>query len=152
MVDVDSFKQANDTYGHLHGDKVLIALARMLDNFAARVPGSHSARLGGDEFALLLPQLTPQSASTLAEALRAAFGAHKFEIDNSGTSLSIGIASLEAARDLPLETLVCRADAALYRAKQLGRNRVEAQPVWEPVNADGAAARGDRLELQRTAS
>jgi diguanylate cyclase (GGDEF)-like protein len=152
LVDIDQFKQANDCHGHLHGDQVLIALARKLESLAAGVFGSHCVRMGGDEFALLLPHVTPQAASSLAEELRAVFSAHKFETKISRVSLSVGIASLQAAHDLPLETLVCYADEALYRAKRLGRNRVEVQPVWEPGTADGPAASGARLELQRTAS
>jgi diguanylate cyclase (GGDEF)-like protein len=140
LTDIDYFKQANDFHGHLHGDNVLIALARNLETLAAGVPGSHCARLGGDEFALLLPDVGPQKVSALAEELRILFSAHKFETESSRVSLSIGIASLQAARDLPLETLVCRADEALYRAKQLGRNRVEVHPLWEPETAPDSIA------------
>jgi len=148
VIDIDQFKQVNDLYGHQHGDTVLITLAGMLERIAANVVGSHSVRMGGDEFALLLPDVTPETALDMAESLRAAFGAHRFEAGDSRGSLSIGIASLESARDLPLETLVCEADEALYRAKELGRNRVEAQPVWEPKAAIGAPAHGVRLKLQ----
>jgi diguanylate cyclase (GGDEF)-like protein len=132
LIDIDHFKQANDSHGHAHGDRVLIALAQKLEVLAAAIPGSHSARLGGDEFALLLPDVTPDETATMAEALRARFSARAFEAAIDQVTLSIGAASLRAARDLPLETLVCCADKALYRAKLLGRNRVEVQPVWEP--------------------
>ena len=150
LADIDYFKQANDFHGHLHGDKVLIALARDLETLSASVAGSHCARLGGDEFALLLPGVPPQKASALAEGLRDRFSAHKFETENSKTTLSIGIASLHAVRDLPLETLVSRADEALYRAKDLGRNRVEAQPPWEPGSPEGPSSPANLLELQQT--
>jgi diguanylate cyclase (GGDEF)-like protein len=152
LMDIDQFKHANDRHGHLHGDQVLIALARKLESVAAEVSGSHCVRMGGDEFALLLPQVTPQAASTLAEELRAVFGSHRFETESSSVSLSVGIASLQAVRGLPLETLVRCADQALYRAKQLGRNRVEVQPVWEPATAAASPAPGVRLELQHTPS
>jgi diguanylate cyclase (GGDEF)-like protein len=152
VADIDSFKQANDLYGHLHGDQVLVALARDLESFAATVAGSHCARLGGDEFALLLPNMTPLKAFALGEELRGQFCAHRFQAENSGSSLSIGIASLQAARDLPLESLVCRADEALYRAKALGRDRVEVQPLLEPSAAPDSAPSGKLLELQRSAS
>jgi diguanylate cyclase (GGDEF)-like protein len=150
LADIDYFKQANDFHGHPHGDKVLIALARDLETLSASVAGSHCARLGGDEFALLLPGVPPQKASALAEGLRDRFSAHKFETENSKTTLSIGIASLHAVRDLPLETLVSRADEALYRAKDLGRNRVEAQPVGEPGSPEGPSSPANLLELQQT--
>jgi PleD family two-component response regulator len=80
------------------------------------------------------------------------FRAHKFQAENGESTLSIGIACLQAARDLPLESLVCRADEALYRAKSLGRDRVEVQPPWEPGTAIGPAPQGKLLEFQRTAS
>ena len=148
LLDIDAFKLANDRHGHLYGDRVLVALARQLEGMAASVAGSHCARFGGDEFALLLPEVDGQQASALAEELRASFGAHAFEPENARASLSVGVASLEAARNLPLETLVAWADKALYRAKLLGRNRVEVQPVWE---AEDAAGPGMRLKLQPSA-
>jgi diguanylate cyclase (GGDEF)-like protein len=152
LMDIDYFKQANDRHGHLHGDKVLIALARKLEGLASKVAGSHSARFGGDEFALLLPNVSPQNASLLAEELRQLFCAHAFDVENGKVSLSIGIASLHSAHDLPLESLVARADQALYSAKLLGRNRVEAQPVWEPGTfVGGPAAAVSCMELQHTA-
>jgi diguanylate cyclase (GGDEF)-like protein len=152
LTDIDCFKQANDFHGHLYGDQVLIALASDLETLTGGVPGSHCARLGGDEFALLLPDVTPEKASALAEELQSMFNAHGFETASSKTTLSIGIASLQAARDLPLETLVCRADEALYRAKNLGRNRTEVQPLWESGAAADSAVPGKLLKLQRTGS
>jgi len=152
LADIDHFKQANDLHGHLHGDQVLIALSRSMESLAASVAGSHCARLGGDEFALLLPGVSTHMASSMAEDLRSLFSAHRFQIENDKSSLSIGIASLHTAHDLPLESLVCRADEALYRAKTLGRDRVEVQPTWEPDTAAGPAPQGKLLEFQRTAS
>jgi diguanylate cyclase (GGDEF)-like protein len=149
LVDIDSFKQANDCHGHLFGDQVLITLARMLESVAGGIAGSHCARLGGDEFAVLLPDVSPQTAGALAEELRAAFGAHTFDGVGGKVSLSGGVASLHAARDLPLETLVSCADEALYRAKLLGRNRVEVQPVWG-AESMGRAVSTLRLETQQS--
>jgi diguanylate cyclase (GGDEF)-like protein len=150
LMDIDSFKKANDCYGHLHGDKVLVTLARKLESLGADVVGSHCARLGGDEFALLLPGVAPDEASRLAEELRGQVGEHVFGAETGRVSLSVGIASLEAARDLPLETLVSYADKALYRAKLLGRDRVERQPVFEPGRTADPAGPGLVLELQST--
>jgi len=129
LMDIDCFKQANDCHGHLHGDKVLILLARQLETLSSTVAGSHCARLGGDEFTLLLPEVSPQSAAALAEKLRMLFSEQANDEVESKMSLSIGIASLQTTRDLPLETLVSAADEALYSAKLLGRNRVEIQPM-----------------------
>jgi diguanylate cyclase (GGDEF)-like protein len=150
LIDVDQFKQANDRHGHLHGDRLLIALAGRLEKLVAGVSHSHCARMGGDEFALLLPRVVPQTAFMLAEELRALFAAHRFQAGAGRVSLSIGVASVQAARELPLETLVRMADEALYRAKQLGRDRVEMQPVWNPETAACAAVPGARLELQHS--
>jgi len=129
LIDIDCFKQANDSHGHLYGDKILILLARRLEALAATVAGSHCARLGGDEFTLLLPDITPQAAAALAETLRTSFSEQANDGIDGNMSLSIGLASLSSARDLPLETLVSSADEALYRAKLQGRNRVEIHTV-----------------------
>jgi diguanylate cyclase (GGDEF)-like protein len=152
LMDIDYFKQANDLHGHLHGDKVLVALARKLESLVSRVNGSHCARFGGDEFALLLLNVSPQQAFVLAEELRIRFSARAFEAENGEVSLSIGIASLNTAHDLPLESLVAHADQALYRAKIMGRNRVEVQPVWEPWRiAEDPSAPTPPMELQEIA-
>lgn len=151
LMDIDSFKRANDCYGHVHGDKVLVALAKKLERAAAAATGSHCARLGGDEFALLLPEVSPQESQAVAEELRAAMSAHTFGPALGRVSLSIGVASLEAAQELPLETLMSWADEALYRAKLLGRNRVEMQPMLEAPTLSNAAGAGLMLELQGTA-
>lgn len=154
LMDIDWFKQANDRYGHLHGDKLLVALARELEVVAAGIPGSHCARFGGDEFALLLPGASAHQASVLAEDLRAMFSAHGLESGAIGMTLSIGVASLDSARGLPLETLISCADNALYRAKLAGRNRVDVLPVWDSAVALEEAAgelASPELELQRTA-
>lgn len=128
LMDIDYFKEANDRHGHLHGDQVLVTLAKKLERLAGAVEGSHCARFGGDEFALLLVGVSPQDAAALAEELRVRFSSRALAPDGQSVSLSIGIASLKTASDLPLEALIDSADRALYRAKELGRNRVEVEP------------------------
>lgn len=152
LMDIDHFKEANDQYGHLHGDHVLIALARRLESLSSLVPGSHCARFGGDEFAVLLPNVSSQLAAIFAEELRTGFTSHTFEM-----SLSIGVATLRAAHDLPLEMLVAHADDVLYRAKMNGRNRVEIYPACDasgPAGNTPAPALGpaptEGLELHHT--
>ncbi|MGD0913060.1 MAG: GGDEF domain-containing protein [Terracidiphilus sp.] len=153
LMDIDSFKQVNDCHGHLHGDKVLVGLAREMERLVLGKAGSHCSRLGGDEFALLLPGVCHEEASALAEELRKRFSARTFAAADGTVTLSIGVASLVHARELPLETLISYADDALYRAKLLGRNRVEVQPLWEPgAAASDAAASMLRVALQETAS
>ena len=149
LLDIDRFKQANDSHGHIYGDRILVALAKKLEALTSRVAGSHSSRLGGDEFALLLPGISPQQASDYAEDLRSQFEAQQFSTDSGIVSLSIGVASVRQVSDLPLEGLISSADRALYRAKLLGRNRVHANPLFEPIPARQPL---HRRRLQKTAS
>jgi GGDEF domain-containing protein len=95
--------------------------------------------------------VTVEEASRLAEGLRASFGAHRFRtdnfvVDNGQVSVSVGVASLGAARELPLETLVRCADEALYSAKLLGRDRVEVGRS----GADDLGSAGMHFELQHS--
>jgi diguanylate cyclase (GGDEF)-like protein len=152
LMDIDYFKQANDCHGHLYGDRVLIDLASDLETLAAGVPGSHCARLGGDEFILLLPEVTPQAAVRLAEELCSLFRDPPDDRARRKMTLSMGVASLHTGQHLPLETLISSADEALYRAKRLGRNRVEVQFVQEHRSAtDGSASLDLIAELQQVA-
>jgi diguanylate cyclase (GGDEF)-like protein len=135
MVDVDHFKRVNDQYGHPVGDKMLYAVAHSLVNLIRS--NDIIVRFGEDEFIILLPGVDLPEAETIAEQLRAGIAALKIPIDSVLEPLSITV-SLGVARMLPNETLgtlVARADAALYRAKAGGRNRVagprrEAAIAW----------------------
>ena len=125
MLDVDHFKRFNDEHGHRAGDCVLRAVAQ---TFADNVrPLDLSARYGGEEFCILLPYTNVAGAKIAAERVRTTVSNTEVN-DDDGTALpvvtvSIGIAGLQPGED---ETeLVSRADAALYAAKQNGRNRVE---------------------------
>lgn len=120
ILDLDHFKSVNDTYGHLAGDKVLVATARLLaaNTRANDIPG----RWGGEEFMLVCPETDGAHGAIMAEKLRKQMSEHQLPSVERLT-LSIGIASYR-----PGDTekdMVLRADAALYRAKELGRNRVE---------------------------
>ncbi|MGE5503110.1 MAG: diguanylate cyclase [Actinomycetota bacterium] len=123
MLDIDHFKRINDTWGHPIGDEAIKALART----CAAVLRVEDAlgRLGGEEFACLLPETDAAGAAMLAERLRRAIEA--IVVDAGGTEVrftsSVGAAEL-AGPDWTAEALLSRADAALYRAKQSGRNRV----------------------------
>jgi len=125
VLDLDRFKEINDTHGHPAGDRVLIALADVL---RSRVRASDLVcRVGGEEFVWVLPGASVEMAAERAETLRAAFEGLTIQAPGGGVvraSVSIGI----AARNSPQEALadvVRRADAALYAAKRGGRNRVE---------------------------
>jgi diguanylate cyclase (GGDEF)-like protein len=128
VLDIDHFKQLNDSQGHAAGDAALKALARVLRSRARR-PRDLVARLGGDEFAVLLPETTAQAAATIATTIHvdlANIGARPHGISASAAppfTTSIGIHTHLAGDDLGPEDVFDRADAALYRAKQAGRNR-----------------------------
>ncbi len=126
MVDIDHFKQINDTHGHLVGDQVLAGMGELLRRV---VNGPHQlvARYGGEEFAVVLPEASLDTAAQVAERIRHAAKAMKLRKRNApevvlSVTVSAGAAALqpgESANDW-----IARADAALYRSKQSGRDRV----------------------------
>jgi diguanylate cyclase (GGDEF)-like protein len=119
MIDVDHFKHYNDTHGHLEGDVMLREIARNLH--ALHDPERELlARFGGEEFALLLPGVSQADALRRAEELRSAV-----QERIGGTTISIGVAGFVPSGQRDSADLLGRADAALYRAKRAGRNRVE---------------------------
>jgi two-component system cell cycle response regulator len=131
VIDLDRFKQINDQHGHLAGDMALREAAQRVD---AHIRGSDAAaRFGGDEFVVLAPGVTPEQAAALAERIRLAVCDTPLEISPGvrlNMTVSIGVAGIVLKRDdgdlkEAAERLLAEADSALYRAKQLGRNRVE---------------------------
>jgi diguanylate cyclase (GGDEF)-like protein len=126
MLDLDHFKTVNDTYGHQAGDAVLAEFARVLQRAARTV--DVVARYGGEEFMVALPETTYQGAVAFAERLRESIETHLFRANDAPVRLtaSIGIATFPAPGVDGLDSLLASADAALYRAKQDGRNRVVA--------------------------
>lgn len=130
MLDVDHFKRVNDTYGHAAGDVVLRELAQRIES---QVRASDvAARYGGEEFIVLLPNTTVDAAQRLAERIRAEIGNNKIELPGGELltiTASIGIAEVaptHADDDLKTlgDSLIARADVALYAAKSAGRDRV----------------------------
>ena len=123
ILDLDHFKRINDSYGHLAGDKVLKIVADQLrKRLRAR---DFIARFGGEEFVLLLPQTSPAAGAQVAEVLRAAIEACPFHFKGERVVItaSIGLSTFRSGERG--DQVLKRADAALYRAKDLGRNRVE---------------------------
>lgn len=119
MADVDRFKDLNDAHGHAVGDAALRRIAKALT--AGLRPGDLLARYGGEEFALLVSDVDTNAATEVAERLRR----QVFERaggDAPACTLSVGVAALRTGE--PFDALVTRADAALFRAKQAGRDRV----------------------------
>jgi diguanylate cyclase (GGDEF)-like protein len=131
MLDLDHFKQINDEYGHMQGDEVLALVADLMREFSRDIDAP--TRYGGEELAVVLPQTDSEGAALLAERMRAAVERLEVpRVDGLGSlrlKASFGVAALpESAADR--EGLIAAADAALYRAKRAGRNRVErAEPV-----------------------
>lgn len=134
MLDIDHFKQVNDTYGHAVGDKVLVTLAQIL---APQLRNTDVlSRLGGEEFAVLLPDTSLQMAQEIAERLRIALAEATVVLDAGRVlhfTVSIGVA-LHSPSAASLEQMLCCADIALYEAKTGGRNRVCIAPL-QPVSS-----------------
>jgi diguanylate cyclase (GGDEF)-like protein len=129
MCDIDHFKRINDSYGHQAGDAVLKEVSRRIAMGVRQA--DIAVRYGGEEFMLILPKTEVQQLAGIGEKIRQAVAASPVNLRASGVSLpltiSVGVAALHPDRDSG-ETLIARADAALYRAKEGGRNRVELDP------------------------
>jgi diguanylate cyclase (GGDEF)-like protein len=135
MLDIDNFKEVNDTYGHLQGDLVLREVARVLKQSSREI--DEPARYGGEEMAVALPQTDLEGAFQFAERVRHAVEALELPLlSGSGTlkvTASFGAASLATAEHADKDALVAAADRALYEAKRTGKNRT--------VRADGSLTR-----------
>lgn len=141
MLDIDSFKPYNDTYGHQAGDETLARVAQILASFARR-PGDVAARYGGEEFALILPGSSEAHALAIAEEVVA----HVFEKNmphksaraSDRVTVSIGVASLQPGVDASDSALLVEyADQALYFAKNGGRNRARSWSMLEAGSTRG---------------
>lgn len=125
MADIDHFKKFNDTYGHLIGDQVLRLVARtLIENLKGR---DIIARYGGEEFVILLPTTNVRDAEKVANQLRESLGTKQIKRKTTNETLGVVTISIGATQYAPNEdpeSFIARADAALYDAKQNGRNRV----------------------------
>jgi diguanylate cyclase (GGDEF)-like protein len=125
MVDLDDFKQVNDTYGHLQGDHVLRQVAKMLTSESREV--DEPARYGGEEFALVLPETSAEGALEVAERIRSRLESTSIALTDRDVEITMkGSVGVAGTPDIPLDvnTLVKAADDALYRAKRAGKNRI----------------------------
>lgn len=121
IIDIDKFKNVNDTYGHANGDIVLKHLGSLLNKMNSDVV--YTSRYGGEEFTILFYDHTPDQAAKVMDRLRIKFGKHVFpELNNTSCTFSCGVAK-EMKTDKAVE-LFKKADKALYVAKESGRNRV----------------------------
>lgn len=119
MMDLDHFKAYNDTFGHLEGDKILRGMGECLTSTSRS--GDTAFRYGGEEFAVILPGTSLENAFKAAERIREATE-HKLNSEGMSVTVSLGIASWPADGVTKEDVIAC-ADAALYLAKQMGRNR-----------------------------
>ncbi len=127
MLDVDYFKRINDRLGHIAGDRILRAVAGVAQE--QKRESDFLGRFGGEEFALLLPETPLKQAVAAAEKIRKKIEGSRFNYEGSAVTVTLSAGVAEAAKaDRDAAALLARADAALYRAKEQGRNRVEAAP------------------------
>ncbi|MES2322001.1 MAG: CHASE domain-containing protein [Pseudomonadota bacterium] len=130
MLDIDHFKEVNDRYGHASGDAVLRHLAGLMSAGQCKI--DTLGRVGGEEFAVLLPGASADAAAAYAERLRQSVADCPLSSEGQeiAVTVSIGIAGIYA-RDMSADAALKRADKALYRAKQAGRNRVDSETDTE---------------------
>jgi diguanylate cyclase (GGDEF)-like protein len=124
VIDIDHFKQLNDTYGHLAGDQVLRQLSHCLQECARS--SDEVFRYGGEEFIILLPQTSITGASRFVERCREAISEMNIKYDGEAIQCKVSAGIAELQRSEVPTTLLKRADSALYAAKQTGRNCVRA--------------------------
>jgi len=125
LIDLDYFKQVNDTYGHLIGDQVLIHIAHMIRDYCRQ--NDLAARYGGEEFAILHPSIDRRDAYHVTEEIRKRVEDTPFILEDYeiGMTLSAGVVDSQVCRDCPrIDDVLDMADRALYRAKDGGRNQV----------------------------
>jgi diguanylate cyclase (GGDEF)-like protein/PAS domain S-box-containing protein len=122
LLDLDNFKVVNDTQGHPAGDQLLVMLAELLSKTVR--PEDLLARLGGDEFALIMDDTSPEAARQVAERIRRVVSNFRFQFNNQAFELGVSIGVAPVDGEYPAEKVVSQADAALYLAKERGRNLV----------------------------
>ena len=124
LLDIDQFKEYNDSFGHLEGDKVLVRLGEVIKSCLRKMDTAY--RYGGEEFTVILPETEGDEAATVAERIRAAVESDRFypgsESEPVSITISIGVAEYD--KDEEVAIFVQRADKAMYLSKQAGRNRV----------------------------
>ncbi len=124
LLDIDQFKEYNDSYGHLEGDKVLVGLGQVIKSCLRKMDSAY--RYGGEEFTVILPETEGGEAATVAERIRSAVESEKFypEKQKEPRSITISIGVTEYYHQEEVAIFVQRADKAMYLSKQAGRNRV----------------------------
>jgi diguanylate cyclase (GGDEF)-like protein len=133
MLDIDHFKQFNDSYGHQAGDAVLKQLAQIIMSRCRCASIDVCCRYGGEEFAIIMPESELHNAVNAAERLRKAIESNTFSLNvknpEGRVTVSIGVAGIVDEEDISPEELVKKADEALYLSKRNGRNQVSCSPT-----------------------
>ncbi len=125
LLDIDHFKQYNDTFGHLEGDKVLVRISQIIRSCLRKLDTAY--RYGGEEFTVILPETTCEEAVTVAERIRNAVKVEKFSPEpKKQIVITISIGATEYSPEEELSAFIQRADKAMYASKQFGRNKVTA--------------------------
>jgi diguanylate cyclase (GGDEF)-like protein len=147
LIDVDHFKQINDTYGHHGGDEVLRELAKRLGKAIRQ--NDYLGRYGGEELMVVMPGLSYVGAAAPIERLRESVAELPFKVCefNVNLTVSIGMAWCESSADT-MHDIISRADAALYAAKGSGRNRVVYPPSPRDPNVESTGSRRYIVELR----
>jgi len=123
LLDIDNFKEYNDTYGHLEGDKILVRLGRVIKSCLRKMDTAY--RYGGEEFTIILPDTDGEEAKTVAERLRAAVSSEDFtDGGRPDVNITISIGVTQYFQEEKIASFVQRADQAMYHSKQAGRNKV----------------------------
>ena len=123
MLDVDHFKNFNDTYGHRAGDEVLRNVGVIMQDVVRGL--GFAARYGGEEFVVIAPGRDEEELRTIAEDLRLGIESHCIEFENKSMNVTVSLGGVCREGELVPEEIVEAADRNLYKAKQSGRNRVE---------------------------
>jgi diguanylate cyclase (GGDEF)-like protein len=123
MTDIDDFKQINDRFGHIAGDKVLIFIAKLLKK--ALRDGDRVYRFGGEEFIILLNRTDQQGATLVAERLLTLCRNNKPLFQNQQIAVTLSIGMTKICEKDTMDTVIDRSDTALYRAKNNGKNCLE---------------------------
>ncbi len=130
MADIDHFKQVNDKYGHQVGDEVLVRVADLLQEQLRTY--DLAARYGGEEFCLVLPETDLEAACEVAERIRMRAEEMTFsgKMENHKLTISFGVAAYDGTTDGSIDEIVKVADAALYEAKNAGRNQIKEKEIF----------------------
>ena len=123
LLDIDNFKEYNDSYGHLEGDKILVRLGHVIKSCLRKMDTAY--RYGGEEFTIILPDTDGEEARTVAERLRAAVSSEDFtDGSRPDVRITISIGVTQYFQEEKIASFVQRADQAMYQSKQAGRNKV----------------------------